>query len=108
MNEQQIPVTETPQPIIRWSSDIPDLIKNNESNSKIVIGLDRDGVIIKENGYITFCSFSNPAKINDATLSVWSKIISAIPNSILLIKYGGIDSNANRKRLLLFHEIQSS
>ena len=53
----------------------------------------------KENGYITFCSFSNPAKINDATLSVWSKIISAIPNSILLIKYGGIDSNANRKRL---------
>ena len=54
MNEQQIPVTETPQPIIRWSSDIPTLIDNNDRNSKIVIGLDRDGVINKDLGtYVT-------------------------------------------------------
>ena len=54
MNEQQIPVTETPQPIIRWSSDIPTLISNSEKNAKIVIGLDRDGVINVDLGtYVT-------------------------------------------------------
>ena len=54
MNEQQIPVTETPQPIIRWSSDIPTLIDNNDRNSKLVIGLDRDGVINRDLGtYVT-------------------------------------------------------
>jgi len=54
VNEQQIPVTETPQPIIRWSSDIPTLIDNNDRNSKLVIGLDRDGVINRDLGtYVT-------------------------------------------------------
>ena len=54
MNEQQIPATETPQPIIRWSSDIPTLIENNDKNSKLVVGLDRDGVINKDLGtYVT-------------------------------------------------------
>lgn len=37
-------------PIIRWSSDIPSLINNSEKNSKIVIGLDRDGVINRDLG----------------------------------------------------------
>ena len=54
MNEQQIPVTEVPQPIIRWSSDIPNLIQSNDRNKKIVIGLDRDGVINVDLGtYVT-------------------------------------------------------
>lgn len=42
------------QPIIRWSSDIPKLINASEKNSKLVIGLDRDGVINKDLGtYVT-------------------------------------------------------
>jgi len=54
VNEQQIPVTEVPQPIIRWSSDIPNLIQSNDRNKKIVIGLDRDGVINVDLGtYVT-------------------------------------------------------
>ena len=35
----------TDEPIIRWSSDIPKLINASKKNSKIVIGLDRDGTI---------------------------------------------------------------
>jgi len=42
------------QPTIRWSSDIPKLINASEKNSKLVIGLDRDGVINKDLGtYVT-------------------------------------------------------
>ena len=44
----------TNEPIIRWSSDIPKLINQAEKNSKIVIGLDRDGTINKDLGtYVT-------------------------------------------------------
>ena len=35
-------------PIIRWSSDIPELISDSKKNSEIVIGLDRDGTINKD------------------------------------------------------------
>jgi D-glycero-D-manno-heptose 1,7-bisphosphate phosphatase len=43
-----------PQPTIRWTSDIPKLINKSAKNSKIVIGLDRDGTINKDLGtYVT-------------------------------------------------------
>ncbi|MBF0384079.1 MAG: tetratricopeptide repeat protein [Magnetococcales bacterium] len=38
------------------------------------------------NGYITFASFNNIAKISPETLSIWSKILRAVPGSKLIIK----------------------
>ena len=53
----------------------------------------------KQNGRVTFCSFSNPGKINQEVISVWAAIMNAVPNSCLLIKYSGIDTATNIERL---------
>jgi predicted O-linked N-acetylglucosamine transferase (SPINDLY family) len=42
----------------------------------------------KKNGFITFGSFNNPAKLNDATIAAWGRIVSARPTSKLVLKYG--------------------
>lgn len=42
---------------------------------------------IAQNGYITFGSFNNPAKITPETLSLWARLLAAVPNSKLLLKY---------------------
>ena len=39
-----------------------------------------------KNGYITFVSFNNFAKVTDETLRAWAKIIEAVPNSKLFLK----------------------
>ena len=50
-------------PIIRWSSDIPELISDSKKNSEIVIGLDRDGTINKDLGtYVTHPEDFTPIK----------------------------------------------
>ncbi len=41
----------------------------------------------KKNGSITFGSFNNPCKINPMTIEVWSRILAAIPNSRLILKF---------------------
>jgi predicted O-linked N-acetylglucosamine transferase (SPINDLY family) len=38
------------------------------------------------NGYITFGSFNNPAKISSDSVSLWSQVLDAVPNARLLIK----------------------
>lgn len=38
------------------------------------------------NGYITFGSFNNLAKINDKVIALWARILHAVPESHLLIK----------------------
>ena len=60
----------------------------------------------KQNGIVTFCSFSNPAKINEEVITVWSKIMNEVVNSRLLIKYKGIDSVNNIERLRTKFEAQ--
>ncbi len=38
------------------------------------------------NGFITFASFNNLAKINDATVALWARILTTLPSSRLLLK----------------------
>ena len=44
------------------------------------------GTPAQKKGYITFGSFNDPIKVNETVLQAWSKILSAVPNSRLLIK----------------------
>jgi predicted O-linked N-acetylglucosamine transferase (SPINDLY family) len=39
------------------------------------------------NGFVTFGSFNNPAKLNDATVAAWAKILKARPKDRLVLKY---------------------
>lgn len=60
----------------------------------------------KKNDHITFCSFSNPAKINEGLVSVWAKILHQVASARLLIKYKGIDSTSNIDRLVAMFEAE--
>lgn len=40
----------------------------------------------RRNGYVTFGSFNNFTKVNDRVLQVWGRIMSAVPDSRLLLK----------------------
>ena len=53
-----------------------------------------------KNNYITFGSFNNIAKVNPQLVKVWSKILSAIPNSRLLIHSKGLHHHNNSAYIL--------
>lgn len=40
-----------------------------------------------KNGFITFGSFNNTAKLNSTVFNLWAKILNAIPNSRLILKW---------------------
>jgi protein O-GlcNAc transferase len=60
----------------------------------------------KRNGYVTFCSFSNPAKLNAEVISLWARILKAVDNAHLILKYRYIDADSNIKRLTEQFEAQ--
>src|SRR5262249_8601560 len=39
------------------------------------------------NGYVTFASFNNVAKVTDAALDYWAKVMHAVADSRLIIKH---------------------
>ena len=55
---------------------------------------------MERNGFITFGSFNNPAKINAGGLAAWADILKAVPNSRLVLKYGFMNAEGNRIRIL--------
>jgi len=42
-----------------------------------------------KNGYLTFGSFNNSTKINDKTIRLWCRVLQALPDAQLLLKFGG-------------------
>ena len=50
-----------------------------------------------KNGYITFGSFNNFAKVNDDVLSLWREILKQVPNGRLLLKHRLMGTDEGRK-----------
>jgi len=52
------------------------------------------------NGFVTFGSFNNLAKVNDRVIRVWCAILKAVPNSRLLMKCKPFASSTIRRKFL--------
>jgi predicted O-linked N-acetylglucosamine transferase (SPINDLY family) len=52
------------------------------------------------NGYVTFGSFNNFAKVSDATARLWTAALARVPNSRLLLKSRYIDGRETKEALL--------
>ncbi|MDP1683385.1 MAG: tetratricopeptide repeat protein [Burkholderiales bacterium] len=65
----------------------------------------------REKGYITFGSFNNPSKVNEKVMALWSRVLHAVPDSRLTIKYQNIFGNESLRRrfldLFLTHGIEA-
>jgi predicted O-linked N-acetylglucosamine transferase (SPINDLY family) len=42
---------------------------------------------LARNGWVTFGSFNNPAKINAAVVALWARVLGSVPDSRMLLKY---------------------
>lgn len=51
-------------------------------NAPVVSSLPAD-----DNDFITFASFNKPSKMNDAVLDLWSRILLAVPDARLILKF---------------------
>jgi len=54
----------------------------------------------KKNKFISFCSYNNPAKVNEQLLETWGKILQKVKDSKLFLKYRAFDDSYNRERVL--------
>lgn len=52
-----------------------------------------------DRGYVTFGSFSNPAKLGPQIAAPWARIIDRVPNARLVLKYRGLDDPLHAGRL---------
>ena len=60
----------------------------------------------KQNGFMTFGSFSNPIKINTNTMSMWAEVLKKTKNSRLLLKFrGGNDRQLQKHYLSQFERM---
>lgn len=44
----------------------------------------------RQQGYVTFGSFNNPAKINQQVIALWARLLRRLPHSRLVLKYRGM------------------
>jgi predicted O-linked N-acetylglucosamine transferase (SPINDLY family) len=52
------------------------------------------------NGYLTFGVFNRASKISEATVSLWARILDALPSSQMLMKNSAFDEQTTRSALL--------
>ena len=50
-----------------------------------------------KNGFITFGSFNNLSKMNEHVVALWSKILKAVPNSKLFLKYRQLNDDEQKE-----------
>jgi len=53
-------------------------------------------------GVVTFGSFNNVAKLSDATLRLWARVLNAVPNSRLLLKARALGEAVTRTNIFDF------
>jgi protein O-GlcNAc transferase len=53
-------------------------------------------------GYITFGSFNNFAKVSTEVMRLWAKVLVAVPDSRLILKYRGLNGDYLQKRVVDF------
>jgi predicted O-linked N-acetylglucosamine transferase (SPINDLY family) len=54
------------------------------------------------NGYVTFGSFNNYAKVSESLLELWAEILKAVPESHLLLKSACLGNPAQKQQLTTF------
>ena len=59
-----------------------------------------------KNGFITFGSFNNSAKLNEEVLGVWAQIIQTVPESRLILKWRTFADVLYRERISAFFAAQ--
>ena len=52
------------------------------------------------NGHVTFGVFNRTDKISDRALSVWSRLLQAVPGAIIVVKHGSLDDALVRNSLI--------
>ena len=55
---------------------------------------------VNRNGYVTFGSFNNLAKVSEYTIAIWSDILRKTPQSVLLLKSLSLGSRETRDTIL--------
>lgn len=48
---------------------------------------------------VTFGSFNRPQKLNDEMLDWWARILTALPESRLMLKFGGLEQPSTQQRI---------
>lgn len=51
-------------------------------------------------GHVTFASFSNPAKLSEPVVALWSRILARLPSARMRLAYRGLDNPSACTRLL--------
>lgn len=62
------------------------------------------------NGYVTFGCFNNLSKMNDAVVALWARVLNAVPDSRLFLKYqqlGEASVRAHTRERFAVHGIES-
>jgi protein O-GlcNAc transferase len=51
-----------------------------------------------KNGFVTFGSFNNPAKLSSLAFDLWAEVLRKVPGSRFFLKYGGLDQPEEQER----------
>ena len=60
---------------------------------------------VNSNGYVTFGSFNNAIKLNNLTVETWARILIAVPNSRLILKWLEFDKAGSSTILDRFEKL---
>jgi predicted O-linked N-acetylglucosamine transferase (SPINDLY family) len=53
----------------------------------------------RQAGHVTFCSFNNPAKVNQEAVRLWAQVLAALPGSRMLLAYRGFEAASVQARI---------